>query len=53
MSKDEFIALVFKMRKLQKKYFKSRTKDVLNECKSIEYQVDRYYEKTLFDNGDK
>lgn len=40
MTPKEFMALVEKMRNLQKSYFKTRDKIVLVECKRVESQVD-------------
>lgn len=38
----EFIALVIKMRMLQKEYFKTRSSIVLSACKKAENDVDKF-----------
>jgi hypothetical protein len=40
MTNEEFIALVAKMRSLQKQYFKTRDRSTLEKSKSVEIQVD-------------
>ena len=43
----EFARLVYKMRKQQKKYFKTRNIDDLKESKRLEKEVDDITEKLL------
>lgn len=41
----EFIQAVKEMRKLQDEYFRTRDKEVLRKCKSVEKQVDKLLQK--------
>jgi hypothetical protein len=38
---EDFVSLVFKMRSLQKQYFKSRSMDILRQSKAAELAVDK------------
>lgn len=40
MNSREFFSKVALMRQLQQEYFKTRSKSVLNECKTVEREVD-------------
>ena len=40
MNNKDFFNKVALMRRLQKEYFKTRSKSVLSECKAIEREVD-------------
>ncbi|ERJ80049.1 hypothetical protein J5A56_00540 [Prevotella melaninogenica] len=40
MNSREFFSKVALMRQLQQEYFKTRRKSVLNECKTVEREVD-------------
>lgn len=42
MTHDEFNELVRQMRKAQKDFFATRSKEVLRMCKSLERRVDEY-----------
>ena len=44
MTQQEFTAAVAEMRLLQKSYFKTRNRSVLDACKSKEKQVDAFLE---------
>ena len=54
---DEFVKLVYEMRKAQKEYFRTRSKEVLQQSKQLERRVDTLLaeydnpQKDLFDNG--
>ena len=39
---DEFVKLVYEMRKAQKEYFRTRSKEVLQQSKQLEKRVDEY-----------
>lgn len=45
MTTGEFADLVFKMRKAQKKYFRTRLQSAMTESKSYEKEVDRILEE--------
>lgn len=45
MTTGEFAELVYKMRKAQKQYFRTRSQSALTESKSYEKEVDRILEK--------
>lgn len=53
----EFYESVRKMRAAQKEYFKTRSKDILNESKKLEKKVDAMLEEygtlRLFDNDNR
>lgn len=40
MNSREFFDKVALMRQLQREYFKTRSKSVLNECKAVEKEID-------------
>lgn len=40
MNSREFFSKVALMRQLQKEYFKTRSKSVLDECKTVEREID-------------
>lgn len=44
MTHQEFTAAVAEMRMLQKNYFKTRDRGVLDSCKFLEKKVDAYLE---------
>ena len=44
MTQQEFTAAVAEMRLLQKNYFKTRDRAILEACKSLEKKVDTYLE---------
>lgn len=44
---DELVTVVYKMRKAQNKYFRTRSRAVLNQSKNLEKQVDKLIEKHL------
>lgn len=44
---QDFIELVYQMRELQKKYFRSRSQNVLQHCKRVEKEVDDYIANKL------
>ncbi len=44
MSDEEFRELVHRMRELQREYFKTRSVNVLRECKECEHKVDKALE---------
>lgn len=39
---NEFVKLVYEMRKAQKEYFRTRSKEVLQQSKQLERRVDEY-----------
>lgn len=45
----EFVRLVAKMRKMQKLYFKNKTRSTLDEAKRLEDSVDRMLEEFGFE----
>lgn len=54
---NEFVKIVYEMRKAQKEYFRTRSKEVLLQSKQLERRVDTLLaeydnpQKDLFDNG--
>ncbi|MDS3861046.1 hypothetical protein RIF25_09515 [Thermosynechococcaceae cyanobacterium BACA0444] len=44
---EKFITTVYKMRELQKRYFRTRSRGALAESKNLEKQVDQWIEKQL------
>ena len=53
MNSREFFDKVALMRKLQQEYFKTRSKTILDDCKTVEREIDaeikrvkRYYRKS-------